>query len=197
MLQLNEMGRTKCTVAAKTVGQKKSVVANVNSNHSVNAISSPVRKVIAKKRKSSEGLDQTQRGTRVKTNFSSNAEDVEIDNDYTETVAFEEDDEEIQMEINDGGAAAREFTSDNEGNENETESETDSEVENTDNTELNNSMATYEHSEQGSEMEEGEISSQAEDEVHPIPTSKGQRHSVEERLDNLSHMVMEMKELFM
>ena len=95
------------------------------------------------------------------------------------TVQFDEDGETIEMQIDDGGAAAAEFASDEEMH-----------------TEVSDSDPEMSDEHEAGEITEGE--SDEEQNLVPIKKKKdGNRKSVEERLDNLSSMVMAMKDFLM
>ena len=111
--------------------------------------------------------------------------------DLTEKAEFIEDGELIQMEINDGGAAAAEFQSDYDSVESDSESEEEcdtsqemetSEVEASDSEPMNENMSTGETSRQ-----DGQNQSE--------PSAA--KTSVEDKIDNLSSTIEVMKEIFM
>ena len=91
-------------------------VANVNNSHSS-------RSVRPEAIESSQTTSKRSRGQpRVKSKVVVPDNEL-IESPHTQTVNFEEDGEEIQMEINDGGAAATEFASDAEAGDRPSEIE--------------------------------------------------------------------------
>ena len=116
-------------------------------------------------------------------------------NENTEAVEFEEDGETIQIEIDDGGAAANEYSSEDE---------------------LNATNSQEENAEKSSDLdlesdpESGELAMETDDEVDESGTgdetrspvakrkkAKLTRRSVEDQLSSMSHTLSAMKELLM
>ena len=102
----------KSSAAAKKNGESTDAVANVNTNHAKSKqmhVSS-----VDDERKESSAKSTPKKLVKAaslgQTNTSLKKKNTEIS--AVETVAFQEDGEMISMEINDGGAAANEFASD-------------------------------------------------------------------------------------
>ena len=127
-----------------------------------------------------------------------------INLEHTEVVQFEEDGDAIQMEINDGGAAAKEFASDIDTDEENSVSQNET-FDNSEDSESD--QETAENSDPDPEFisELGEIVEDSGSEAEPEPVKKvkkstnpkhkRKRESVEDRLDNLSNTLIAMKEL--
>ena len=123
-----------------------------------------------------------------------------------ETVQFEEDGHEMQMEINDGGAATAEFASKSSDNsESEESDDNDNDWENNSQDDMDTGEIT-EVSESESEAENHEISER--DQMTPPQQktarsmkakarAKKERHSVEDRLDTLTDTLQVMKNFMM
>ena len=118
-----------------------------------------------------------------------------INDEDTERVEFEEDGETIQMEINDGGAAANEFSSEDDGTNNS--SQDDDEI----SSESENSEASE------TDAESDELTTETDEEFNcstcrsPVPKKKrakaNRKKSVEQQLSSMNSTLAVMKDLLM
>ena len=127
---------TKCLRSkSKSVDKQSKMEENVNSNHSTDGIKIQKRTKITiqqykdkqnTKRKNQKGgvAATTSRAEELEHNKPVQDDDLEVEaDDQNDTAQFYEDGELIQMEINDGGEAAKEFQNDNENDSQQSESE--------------------------------------------------------------------------
>ena len=119
---------------AKAASEKPSVVKdtnmaeNKNSNHLVSESPKRVRlnSVVVVRNKFKQNKSPAKRQTRVLSGQKSDGRyDLEANDNEIETHQFKEDGELIQMEINDGGAAAAEFASESSASESDSDEELD------------------------------------------------------------------------
>ena len=108
---------------------KDTTMENQNSNHSHEGASSQKRRpviksvvTVAKKRRHGSGSSESTVRKVV-----TNSNEDEIGEDTREVAHFMEDDDNVSMDIDDGGQAAREFATDNEAEES-SDSESDNSV---------------------------------------------------------------------
>ena len=156
---------------------------NQNSNHSVESADSDKLNPILMPKRSKKGVKKGKHSRAEKkqeTNSQENLND-SVDGTLTETIQYEEDGNLISMEINDGGAVAREFLSDG-----EISSESNSEDENTEEERDSSSSKTKEEVVTDSEVTEA---------IHKRKDKPRKRKSMEEKLDTLSSMVMAMQDM--
>ena len=116
-------------------------------------------------------------------------ESVHMDEDLTHTVQFQEEGDTVQMEINDGGDATIEFSSENDQSE---QSESDSENDN-DSTE-SGEVSDQDQSEQTDDIQESSQDSLAV-EAPKQKRKKKNRQSLEDRLDTMSSALLLMTEI--
>ena len=123
---------------------------------------------------------------------------MEVNDNETETHQFEEDGELIQMEINDGGAAAAEFASESSGSESDSDEELDQNPSRDEQTEDTEAQTSDGNSDSEMRQEPGTSATDKSGvkEKWPIKV-KSQRKSVEEKLDNLNNTLEVMKEFFL
>ena len=116
-----------------------------------------------------------------------------VDQNNSEVHEFEEDGEHIQMEINDGGAATAEFSSD-------PESENDSKEE-SEGSEHNVTMETdVDIGTEGEPWAEQNVNTSSQDENTQnqlLMIEREKRQSIEEKLENMSSTLEVMKDFFM
>ena len=189
--KLNKAKTPKASVAA--VG----MAANVNSNHSPEPIKSVKRKKSGK-----AGMCHTKlvgNNTRSLDADNSNVMEHELLSKSSNKVVFEEDSEMIDMETTDGGRAADEFKSDEDG---ELSSE-ESDIEQEDEEESQHDTSYYETEEDAADvsvgsMQEQDSGSDSEHEcIRPPKWKKSTktRRSVEDKLDDLSNSMKVMQAL--
>ena len=184
-------------------------VANVNGNHVTNEIDSEVIPSTSNCKRGKTSKIEFKERKRQKRNeiaeatvFDSNLQIpaqpdlMAAENEGAETIEFKEDGEMIQMEINDGGAAAAEFAS-----EEDIETETDSGGGS--DSEPEAGEITSNSDQQASESEEEKINESvktpSKEDKQAKRKAKDDRHrlSVEQRLNDMSDTLLFMKEMFL
>ena len=185
------------TKTPKVSGAAVGMVANVNSNHSPQLIKS-----IKRKKSSKTGVNYTKlvgNNSRLSDADNSNEMELELLNKSSNKVVFEEDGEMIDMETTDGGKAADEFKSDEDGEVSSEEFDDEKE----DDEESQHDTSYYETEEDAADVsvssqQEQDSASDSECECVRPPKRKRSsktRRSVEDKLDDLSNSMKVMQAL--
>ena len=181
--------------------------ANVNSNHTNDQIHQRNKQYT---KKSGQGIAKCRTNNTIKRLKRGNPDKIDdneetipvvgmnlnqsmLDEDYPmdqQCAQFIEDGEEIEMEINDGGAAAREFASETEHESNDDDSESDVDI-----------SSSLEQGEIIDNSDELEVEQTQETTRKETKSPKDRRprqkcQSVEDQLDTLSNVLLEMKDMF-
>ena len=190
-----KQGRVKSTV--KVVAKKlMAPIANVNSNHTPSSKQDETSMKHDKRNVKFSGRNNDL-GAGKNLRSSSMTFDEENTND-TETAQFMEDGEEIEMEINYGGAAAKEFASKTKETDYESESENENEsfLQEVEMGEITSDVEETDKSEYAEEEQMYDCQSKATVSSSSKKKDKEKRNSVEERLNLLSDALLEMKDMF-
>ena len=183
-----------------SVDKNAAMADNQNSNHSAEGVlvsrgRKPVA-VVVNPPNNNKG-----RSTRSKSKEKTPIEEsIEIDPNETEMHEFAEEGELIQMEINDGGAAAEEFCSDQESQDQTESDEDESDEERAEPNDTTRERDTDDYtSEPITESEEEDPT-----ETEPVHKRSKGRHKpdlqhqlIQDQLDAMSSSIREMKEFFM
>lgn len=165
-------------------------VANVNTNHSADGRS-------AREANVSTDRSYSTKNSTAKTSVKVKSQ-VVIPNSV-ESVRFEEDGEQIQMDISDGGVATVEFASEDSNNyansESDSEVETDIEMMNCDGIEGTENGEILSQSEQSKELTAVEIEKEHSKDKHNVKQRQSSQQSVQEQLASMNSALLAMQEM--